>query len=92
MDFVTLAPAIFAGIAQAYGLENVPQWKALPPLGKKAIVAVASVLVPLGVEYIQSIGAGGPTLETGAAHLVINSVVAWVVSQITHGVNPLKGK
>lgn len=93
-DSLALLVAIIAGILNAYGLENIPGWANLPPLLKKAIVIAAAALVPLGLEYLRSLcGADaqcGPVFDPTIYDAVLNTVVAWVVSQFVHGFNPLR--
>ncbi len=95
-DTLALAVAIIAGVLNAYGLENIPGWASLPPLFKKAIVAAAAVLVPLGLEYLRSLcgadGQCGPVFEPTVYAAVLSAIVAWVVSQFAHGYNPLRRK
>lgn len=93
-DALALIVAVLAGVLNAYGLENVPGWAKLPVLLKKAIVALVAVLIPLGLEYLRSLcGADaqcGPVFEPTVFTIVLNTIVAWVVSQFAHGYNPLR--
>ena len=95
-DTLALLVAVIAGALNAYGLENIPRWKDLPKLLKQSIVALAAVLVPLGLEYLRSLcGADaqcGPVFEPTVFTAVLSTIVAWVVSQFAHGYNPLRKK
>jgi uncharacterized membrane protein YhdT len=95
-DSLALLVAIIAGVLNAYGLEKIPGWKDLPKLLKQAIVAVAAVLVPLGLEYLRSMcgtdGSCGPVFEPTIFAVVLDTILAWVVSQFAHGYNPLRRK
>lgn len=93
-DTLALLVAVVAGVLNAYGLENVPGWKDLPKLAKQAAVALAAVLIPLGLEYLRSLcGADlqcGPVFEPSIFTIVLDTIIAWVVSQFAHGYNPLR--
>ena len=93
-DSLALLVAIVAGVLNAYGLEKIPDWANLPKLVKQAVVALAAVLVPLGLEYLRSqCGADaqcGPVFEPSVFTIVLDTIVAWVVSQFAHGYNPLR--
>ena len=93
-DTLALLIAIIAGVLNAYGLENIPGWASLPKLAKQAVVSLAAVLVPLGLEYLRSLcgadGQCGPAFEPSVFAVVLNTIVAWVVSQFAHGYNPLR--
>jgi len=93
-DTLALLVATLSGVLNAYGLENIPGWANLPKLVKQAVVALAAVLVPLGLEYLRSLcGADaqcGPVFEPTVFAAVLSTIVAWVVSQFAHGYNPLR--
>lgn len=94
MDTLSVFVAVIAGFLNAYGLENVPGWADLNPLLKKGIVAVAAVVVPLAIEWVRSYcGADqvcGPAFDLQVGQVVVDSIIAWLVSQFAHGYNPLR--
>ncbi len=93
MDSLSIIVAIVAGALNAYGLENVPGWATLPPLVKKAVVAAFAVVTPIALDFARTFCSGGvcgPSFNADIGQAIVSGVIAWVVSQFTHGFNPLR--